>query len=468
MPVGPDTIAALATPPGAGAVAVIRISGPGAADVLRAVAPDLPGDAGGVGLPDDLVRRVRRARILDPETGDFLDDVLVVAFRAPSSYTGEDVVEISGHGGALAPALVLDAVLRGGARGAEPGEFTRRAYLNGKMDLVQAEAVLDLVEGRSRALHRAAVHQLEGGLSERIAELRTSLVELEARLAHHLDFPEEDEPPTPVSVIADGAAALGGRLLALSRTAPEGILLRKGALLVLAGSPNAGKSSLFNALAGEERVLVTDVPGTTRDAVELEVSLGGYPFRMVDTAGLRSTDELVERLGIEVAGRYLEAADVVLFCIEAGREPTPEERGFMQGLECPCVRIRTKADLVPSASSRGGGGHASPTEADEVRVSVRTGEGLSALRDRLAGLVFGGLVATEASAPILTRERQARAVRLAAAEVEAFGLGLRAGIPPEVASAHLKTAAGALEEVVGVVTEDDVLDRVFRSFCIGK
>ena len=179
-------------------------------------------------------------------------------------------------------------------------------------------------------------------------------------------------------------------------------------------------------------------------------------------------DELVERLGIEVAGRYLDAADVVLFCIEADREPTPEERGFMRGLECPCVRVRTKADLVPSASRSGGGGHASPSEADEVRVSVRTGEGLSSLRDRLAGLVFGGLVATEASAPILTRERQARAVRLAAAEVESFGLGLRAGIPPEVASAHLKTAADALEEVVGVVTEDDVLDRVFRSFCIGK
>jgi len=465
----PDTIAAIATSPGPGAVALVRISGARAAAVLRAVAPDLPGGEGGSELAESLVRRVTRSAIRDPGTGEVVDEALVVAFRGPHSYTGEDVVEISGHGGVLAPGLVLDAVLRAGARAAEPGEFTRRAYLNGKVDLVQAEAVLDLVEGRSRALHRAAVHQLEGGLSTRVAELRSGLLELEARLAHHLDFPEEDEPPTPVGAIAAAADELVGRLEALARTAPEGVLLRQGALLVLAGTPNAGKSSLFNALAGEERVLVTEVPGTTRDAVELEVSLGGYPFRMVDTAGLRDTADRVERLGIEVAGRYLEAADVVLFCVEAGRAVTGEEKEFIGALACPYVLVRTKVDLVGDGEGLSGGPATSaPGPGPEIRVSVRTGDGLDRLRSVLADLVFGGLIGREASAPILTRERQARAVRSAALEVEAFAGALRKGIPPEVASAHLKTAASALEEVVGVVTEDDVLDRVFRSFCIGK
>ena len=464
----PDTIAAIATSPGPGAVAVVRISGAGAGGVLRALAPELFGEEVEAGLSESLVRRVTRAAIRDPGTGEVLDEALVTVFRGPRSYTGEDVVEISGHGGVLAPGLVLDAVIRAGARRAEPGEFTRRAYLNGKMDLVQAEAVLDLVEGRSRALHRAAVHQLEGGLSARVANLRSGLVELEARLAHHLDFPEEDDPPTPVAAIAAAADELVDRLEALARTAPEGILLRRGALLVLAGTPNAGKSSLFNALAGEERVLVTEVPGTTRDAVELEVSLGGYPFRMVDTAGLRDAAERVEQMGIEVAGRYLKAADVVLFCVEAGREVTEQEEGFMRALSCPFVRVRTKGDLEDGGESgddpRGSHSGVHP----EVRVSVRTGEGLDRLREVLADLVFGGLVASEASSPVLTRERQARAVRTAASEVEAFGDALREGIPAEVASAHLKTATSVLEEVVGVVTEDDVLDRVFGSFCIGK
>ncbi|HSG48111.1 MAG TPA: tRNA uridine-5-carboxymethylaminomethyl(34) synthesis GTPase MnmE [Longimicrobiales bacterium] len=460
MTLHPDTIAAVATAPGPGALAVVRISGPRAFAVLSRIAPGLPAGAA--------PRFVQLTEIVDPGSGEVVDQALVVGFQGPASYTGEDVVEITGHGGVLAPALVLESVLKAGAREAEPGEFTRRAYLNGKMDLVQAEAVLDLVEGRSRALHRAAVHQLERGLSQRIARLRERVVSLEAYLAHHLDFPEEDDPPTPVEAIAGAAEGLGAELAALAATAPEGVLLRQGALTVLAGAPNAGKSSLFNALSGEERALVTEIPGTTRDAIEAEVSLGGYPFRLVDTAGLRHTEEVVERLGIEVAERYLRSADLVLFCVEGGRALTGSEAAFLRDLDgTPVVLVRTKSDAGGGDEGEAFGGLPDAVR-ETVCVSVRTGEGMRRLRELLPELVFHGLVASSATVPVLTRERQARAVREAEAEVMAFGAALREGVPPEVASAHLKDALSALESVVGVVTGEDVLDHLFRSFCIGK
>jgi tRNA modification GTPase len=405
------------------------------------------------------------AEIRDPDSGEVVDQALVIHFPSPASYTGEHVVEVTGHGGVLSPAMVLEAVLKAGARQAEPGEFTRRAYLNGKMDLVQAEAVLDLVEGRSRALHRAAVHQLERGLSHRIGQLREQVIALEALLAHHLDFPEEDEPPTPLATIGHQAEGVGVALARLGATAPEGVLLRQGALIVLAGAPNVGKSSLFNALAGEDRALVTEIPGTTRDALEVEVSLGGYPFRLVDTAGLRETDEVVERLGIEVAERYLRSADVVLFCAETARELTPEEGAFLASLdETPVVLVRTKGDRRTMGTRRG----EAREGVQEVTVSTVTGRGLEQLQKLLPALVFQGLVQAAPSVPVLTRERQAVAVRSAEAEVLAFIAALREGVPPEVASAHLKGAVSALESVVGVVTGEDVLDHLFRSFCIGK
>lgn len=457
----PDTIAAIATAPGPGALAVIRVSGPEARDVFRRVAP-------GADL-EQHPRSVRLVEVRDAASGEVLDQGLAVCFPAPASYTGEDVVEFTGHGGVLAPSLVLEAILSAGARAAEPGEFTRRAYLNGKVDLVQAEAVLDLVEGRSRALHRTAVHQLERGLSERVAELRKAVVELEALLVHHLDFPEEDEPSTPLETIARRADQVGEAMGRLGATAPEGVLLRQGALTVLAGPPNAGKSSLFNALAGEERALVTEIPGTTRDALEVEVSLGGYPFRLVDTAGLRETEELVERMGIEVAERYLRSADLVLYCAEAGRSLRAEELEVLGGRgETPVVLVRTKADAVIGADADPPVAVASEAVQAELPVSVRSGAGLGELRSLLPSLVFQGLVQAEASVPVLTRERQAEAVRNAHAEVTAFADALRTGIPPEVASAHLKGAITALESVVGIVTGEDVLDHLFSAFCIGK
>ena len=456
-----DTIVALATPPGVSALAVVRISGPGAMDVICKLCPELGTDAD--------PGRPLLTRVIDPETGNQLDRSLITLFRAPASYTGEDMVEVSSHGGWLVPALVQDACESAGARQAEAGEFTRRAYLNGKMDLIQAEAVLDLIEGRSRAMHAAAVHQVERGLSSRIGELREAIVHLEALLMHHLDFPEEDDPPVPRDVIVGEANALAEALDALLSAAPEGELLREGAVTVLAGLPNTGKSSLFNALLGEERAIVTENPGTTRDALESVASFGGYPFRLVDTAGLRESDGEVERLGIEVARRYLDRANLILFCSEAGDGLSQEEKDFLREVAgTPLVLLRTKSDLAGESVGEADEGWREVGLAVSVPVSVVTGEGLEEIRELLPSLVFGGLVEGGGEVPILTRRRQTRRVQAAYGDIVEFSAALTEGVPAEVAATHLRPAETALEEVLGIISQEDVLTHLFQEFCIGK
>jgi len=454
-PLPDDTIAAVATPAGRGAVALLRVSGPDALGILRRIAP---------GVDDVRPREQRLAALRHPHTGELLDRGLVTYFAAPASYTGEDTLEIATHGGVLTPQLVLDALLAAGARAAEPGEFTRRAYLNGKLDLLQAEAVADLIDGRSRALHRAAVHQMERGLSRRVSELRDAVIGTEALIAYSIDFPEEDEPPVPPARIQASANDVIGRIDALLATAPEGELLREGALTVLAGRPNSGKSSLFNALLGTERAIVTDIPGTTRDAVEASASVDGYPFRLVDTAGLRETADRVEEIGIEVARRYLAAADLVLFCVEAGRRVDDDERAFMASVDAArLIVVRTKSDQHPDG--RGGG---APFDVPTVTVSAATGAGMPELRAALLSKAFGGILGEPGEAPLVTRERHARALRAARDELAAFLAAMADAVPMEFAATHLRAAVGALEDLVGVVSVDDVLDRVFGTFCVGK
>jgi tRNA modification GTPase len=447
-----DTIAAISTAPGRAAIAVVRASGPGVTEiVLRTLGQDLS------------ERRPSLRWLIHPESGDPIDQVLATFYPCPDSYTGEDMLEISCHGGPLSPQLVLDAVLAAGARPAHPGEFTRRAYLSGKIDLLQAEAILDLVVGRSAAQHRAAVHQLDRGLSQRIDELRDAIIHCEALITYDIDFPEEDEGSVASQTIDAAAQDVVQRIDRLLETANDGALLREGALTVIAGRPNAGKSSLLNALCGFERAIVTEEPGTTRDAVEVVVSLGGYPFRLVDTAGLRDASGKVERIGIEVARRYLASADVVLFCAEAGRPLSEEETEFLNRIESSVViPVRTKSDLPESTDAVPGAGDS------EIRVSVISGEGLGELGERLTEAVFSGVMRDRGEEPLVTRERHARDLRRARSEVEAFSDALTSGLAHEVAATHLKAATQALEELVGVVATDDLLARVFSEFCVGK
>lgn len=463
-----DTIAAIATAPGRGALAVVRISG-----------PEAPRVAAAVGLGGLEPRRATVGRIRHPGDGREVDRVVATRFVAPASYTGEEVVELSCHGGALVPALVLDAVCAAGARVAEPGEFTRRAFLNGKLDLIQVEATLDLIDARSEAHHRAALFQLDGALSRRISDARERIVRLSATLAYEVDFPDEDEPPVPRERVAAEAAALEEGLEGLLRHAPEGELLREGALTVIAGRPNSGKSSLFNHLLGERRAIVTELAGTTRDAIEALLSVEGYPFRLVDTAGLRGEAEYVEGLGIEVARRYLDRAALVILCAEAGPPLAEEERAVAAAARArgqPVIVARTKADRLGPARAetegveeRGaaGAGTGGSGSGVGILVSARTGEGVDALRAAMAGAVFSGLRAEDVP-PLVTRRRQARAIRRALRDVGAFREAYAGGVPPEVADTHLQAAAAVLEGLLGAVDVEDVLDVLFASFCVGK
>jgi tRNA modification GTPase len=332
--------------------------------------------------------------------------------------------------------------------------------LNGKMDLLQAEATADLIDAASPAQARRALQQLDRGFSRRLEQLRAELIELEALIAYEIDFPEEDEGPVAPERVARAWGAARQRIADLIATAPEGERLREGALLVIAGRPNAGKSSLFNALLGRERAIVTEVPGTTRDAIEAYAVLEGFPFRLVDTAGLRESDDRVERLGIEVSRKYLAAADLVLFCRDAGSETRDAaSQAFLASCTAPVVEVMTKLDLTDRPTAR---------PPDRLGVSVVTGEGLAELRRKLAEVAFGRLLALGDVEPVVTRARHREALERALAEVEAFQAAREGGVDAAAAATHLRAALGALDDLIGVVTPDDVLDRVFASFCVGK
>jgi tRNA modification GTPase len=398
-------------------------------------------------------------RLVHPATGQLVDDALAACFTAPRTYTGDDLVEISTHGGLLVPAAAVVALVAAGARPAAPGEFTRRAVLNGKLDLLQAEATADLIDAGSPAQAHRALAQLDRGLSARLEALRAALLELEALLAYEIDFPEEDAGPVAPARIVDAWRAARDQLVALLGTAPEGERLREGALVVIAGPPNAGKSSLFNALLGTERAIVTELPGTTRDAIEAHTVLEGFPFRLTDTAGLRASGDRVERLGIEVSRHYLARADLILFCEEAASGVASGAAEFLAECRAPVVRVATKLDLADGASG---------DSRERLAVSVVTGRGIAELRRRLAQEAFGRLLSLGDVEPVVTRARHRLALERALAETEAFHAARAAGVDTAAAATHLRVAVGALDVLIGVVTPDDVLARVFASFCVGK
>lgn len=446
-----DVIAAISTRPGRSAIALLRVSGKGAHEVAARVLRDFRATP---------ARTARVTHAVHPARGEVLDHVMYVAYTAPASYTGEDMVEITSHGGLLAPAEVLGALLAAGARQAQAGEFTRRALEHGKLDLLQAEAVADLIDATAPAQRRTALAQLDRGLSQRIGRLREQVLELEALVCYEIDFPEEDSGPVSPERIERAIHDVHESIETLLATAPEGERLREGALAVIAGRPNAGKSSLFNALLGSERAIVTEIPGTTRDAIEAPGSCGGFPFRFIDTAGLRDSGDTVERLGIEVSRRYLRAADVVLFCIEAGRDAGEDERRFLDGLTVPTVVVGTKSDCVGATGVVPDGG--------AVSVSAMTGDGLPELRWQLAQLAFSGLATGGDAEPVITRERHRLALTRACEEIAQFAHARASGLEGAVAATHLRAAVTALEDIVGLVTTDDVLERVFGMFCVGK
>lgn len=460
LPGADDTIVAMATPPGRSALAVVRLSGPRAHEIAsRLLDPwrSAPGAS-------------YRARLTDPATGRVIERPVVTTYRAPRSYTGDDLVELSVHGGRVGPARTLGALLDAGARLALPGEFTRRAVAAGKLDVLQAEAIGDLIDAESQVMHDAALAQLEGQLSRRVAELREAVLRVEAMIAYDIDFPEEDSGPIDPARVVGATAALGESLDRLLGTAAAGEVVRRGARVVLAGAPNVGKSSLFNALVGHDRAIVTAIAGTTRDAIEAVVDLGAWPVRLVDTAGLRESADPIEQLGVAMTARALADADVVLACGDSASSLGEAVAGAVARTAAPVMAVRTKGDLAPPSRNLVPNSYELGAE-QPVVVSAVTGGGLAELRARLERLVEGNVGDEWRDTPLLTRERHRAAIAIARSEVAAFQEAWSDGdhaVPVVVAAVHLRAAATALESLIGVIDVDDVLDRVFRTFCVGK
>ncbi|MDP9205471.1 MAG: tRNA uridine-5-carboxymethylaminomethyl(34) synthesis GTPase MnmE [Gemmatimonadota bacterium] len=445
-----DTIVAVATPSGRGALALVRLSGPDAFTIAgKHLCP-----------PPSQPRVTQLCSVHDGE--EALDQALVTFFPGPNSFTGDDTVELSTHGGYLVPSSVVAALISSGARQALPGEFTRRAVLNGKLDILQAEAIGDLIDARSQAMRRAALGQLDGGLSRRLLQLRDDLIGLEALIVYDIDFPEEDDGPISRERVDKATTEIVELLKALLATAPAGELIREGAVVVIAGPPNAGKSSLFNALLGRSRAIVTEIPGTTRDALEAVIDTGEWPLRLVDTAGLRETDDRIERLGIEVSERYLAGAHVVLACAETPDSLVETVGVISRNSSAPVLPIRTKADLVAESDE-------TPGKHLYVAVSAETGAGLQNLLEAIAEVLRKQYGEAETDLPMLTRARHRHALTVACSEIEQFRRAWREeNLPATIASVHLRTAVSTLEELIGTVELEDVFDRVFSSFCVGK
>lgn len=447
-PADSDTIAAIATPPGRGGIAVLRLSGPAAMALAAHVAGTLPAP------------RHASLRLLRDAAGEVIDNALVLPFPGPRSFTGEDVVEFQLHGSPVIADLLLERLISLGAREAGPGEFTRRAFMNGRLDLAQAEAVADLVASASTAAARAALRSLEGEFSAAVHGLVEALTLLRVRLEAGLDFPEEGLDAFTDPALAGELQDLLGRLAVLRAAADRGRVLRDGLTLVIAGAPNAGKSSLLNRLAGYEAAIVTDMPGTTRDLVREDILIDGMPVRVVDTAGLRDSADHVEAEGIRRARDAMRRADLVLLVEDCSKTGEPKAELALPD-DVPVLRVRNKIDLAGLApgEARDSAGN------DVLRLSALTGAGIELLRERLKALAG---YADGAEGSFAARRRHLDALDRAAVRLQEAGALLAGGRAVELAAEELRLTQAALAEITGAFTTEDLLGRIFSEFCIGK
>ncbi len=458
-----DTIAAVATPPGEGAIAVIRISGP---DAIR------------IG---DSIFRARRPLSSSPgytlqhglivgADGREVDEGLAAVFWAPRSYSGEDTVEISCHGGLFVTAAVLNAVLSAGARRADPGEFTRRAYLNGKMDLSRAEAVASLISSGSERAHRASLAQLHGRLAGKVEDLRSELQRLCALLEIDLDFSEEGISVVGTTEIDRSIRETKGRIERLADSFRTGKIYRDGVSVVIVGPPNAGKSSLFNALLKESRAIVTPIAGTTRDYLEENLLLEGMLFRITDTAGLRKSGDPIESEGIARTLKSVKGADVVILVAEAGKEDM-HSRNLMESLQLTenqkLILVRNKIDLVPGEPDGVSVSNEMGRSCTVVPLSALTGKGIHALAGALVNTLGESELSVHETVCVIS-ERHAESLRKGAQDLSTALESLGTGMTNEFVAFDLREAVSALGEITGEITTEDVLNSIFARFCIGK
>ena len=442
-----ETVAAISTPAGEGAIALVRVSGPHAIPIADKIFR-------GKETPREFTSHVQHLGDIVNESGGLIDQVMMSIHLAPASYTGEDVIEISCHGGTLVTAKVLEACLRAGARAARPGEFTERAFLNGKMDLTQAEAVIDLIRARTDLALRSATEQLEGKLGEKIATIRSGLVDLLAHIEASIDFPEEGIAPDEGDKLRARLDSVREQITALLATADHGRILRDGVRVVIYGATNAGKSSLLNRFLGYERVIVSDTHGTTRDTIEETVNLRGVPVRLLDTAGLRTSKSDIEREGIARTEQSLQKADLRLHIVDRNAPPPGH---FDQNANGNEILVLNKSDLPE---------HAEWKNNNAIRISCVTGEGLTDLENEILSRAGKQNLRPENALAINMRHRDClrRALEACDRARKAFDETLS----PEYLSVDLKEALEAVGEVIGTVGVEQILDSVFGQFCIGK
>ncbi|MFH0917420.1 MAG: tRNA uridine-5-carboxymethylaminomethyl(34) synthesis GTPase MnmE [bacterium] len=468
---GEDTIAAISTAIGPGAIGMVRMSGPDALTIAESAFQPARGTA----LSARETYRLLYGRVVDPLSGESVDEALLAVMRAPRSYTREDVVELHCHGGLAAQRAVLRLMVRLGARLAEPGEFTRRAFLNGRIDLAQAESVAAIVAARSSGALRASVRQLEGGLSEKLRVLRRELVGLLAQIEATVDFSDEDVDPLDWESLTKGLASVQNDLARLLRTAFLGRALEMGVRTAIVGRPNVGKSSLLNALLMRERAIVSETPGTTRDTVEELMEIGGIPIHLVDTAGMRSDGDHVEQLGVERSVRAMEQADLVLAVFDLSAPWDDTDERLVDSLDpARSIIVRNKSDLAPWAwaGQPGGLSQAAVPETDrqarhECAVSALTGEGLDDLRARIQQIITGG-EGLHLEEPILATERQRGLVSEAVDSAGAALAGATLNSDEELVCEDIRGAVQALGRITGEELTPDLLDEIFSRFCLGK
>ena len=456
-----DTIAAIATPPGMGGIGLIRGSGREAGGIARRLfRPSPPGNF--------LSHHLYHGEIVSPATGVVLDEVLVAFLKEPRSYTGEDTLEINCHGGPLILRTVLEEVLRAGARPAWRGEFTKRAFLNDRLDLTQAEAVLDIITAQTRPGLAAAVGHLKGKLSGRVEEIRSEIIDLLAGIEADIDFSEDDSAEKTTGDALPRIQEIIDRIASLTATYHQGRIYREGIGVVIAGRPNVGKSSLLNRLLGEKRAIVTSIPGTTRDFIEETFDLGGIPVRLTDTAGLRPPEDAIEKEGIDLVWQRLETADAVLVLLDGSAELTADDRELLAKItDKPLLPVLNKSDLPPRLEEESLKGLLHEGTPPAIRISAKYGDGIDRLTAALRDLVLATPI-EESSEVMIAHLHHKTALEKAAAGLVRARDGLTGGLPAEFVALEVREALDALGEITGRTTPEEVLDRIFANFCIGK
>ena len=460
-----DTIAAISTPPGRGGIGVVRLSGPDSLEIGTSLFRSE--SAGEPGVPN----RAQFGRVIDPTTGELIDEVIVTSFKAPHSYTGEDVVEISCHGSPIILARVLQLAIEGGARVAEPGEFTFRAFFNRRIDLAQAQAVRDVINAQTQYQARVATKQLEGELSSRITPLKDSLVEVIVHLESSVEFVEEDISPETVTTLLAKLVGVIDALTAIANSFTFGRYVKEGFDLAIVGRPNVGKSSVFNRLIGTDRAIVTELPGTTRDALYESTSISGVPVRLIDTAGIRETTDLVESIGITRSRTAIADADISLLVLDASCPLRKEDLELVDSVpEARRIIALNKIDLSNLFEERPhqeAGFHLTEWPNNLVRISALTGSGFEELTAKIFERLSGD-AATERDDIMLTDARQHAAVRKAIELLQDSRELLIRSELEEIVLLRLHGALMALGEITGETLTDEILGQIFSTFCIGK